>query len=67
MLLGWKDFAGVSSTEPALAVPNRLVYQGNAAEATFPYGLGLMPATFLIWTLGLLGLGWYGWRKRRAA
>jgi len=23
------------------------------------------PATFLIWALGLLGLGWYAWRKRK--
>jgi len=25
------------------------------------------PSTLVIWALGLLGLGWYGWRKKRAA
>jgi len=24
------------------------------------------PSTFLIWALGLLGLGWFGWRRRAA-
>jgi len=37
----------------------------DVAEGLFTFVYIPEPSTFLIWALGLLGLAWYGWRRKR--
>jgi len=41
---------------------------GTCTPLTVPEPSALVipePSTFTIWALGVLGLGWYAWRKRK--
>jgi len=49
----------VADVDPSL-FSNIGAWKGFAVPSVIPE-----PSTFLIWALGVLGLGWYGWQRRR--